>query len=652
MDKEIVPVNDYNKIKKYYGEEFAKLCRSLFPTILEHPGLLWHTISRKVAPNSTLAKDFSVPSARGQFQSFIMNASGIEAVPLAPSNGKTPKQLMKEKGYILYPECQTEEDIQAFKKFYKQGEEICTFRGKRLETCRVWFAVKEEVKRNINAIPHSKNPKREDKYGTSVISIQFTRGNHSQLSIKNRYNHNVDNPDATFGNNLEAIVPGLTNAFIETYGLNYEYDKEFEIDDYYLIDGKLFKPLMYSTGEMITAEGNYVLTATTAKQYDPDRYIIFDKFILDTQEKTLKNVFGEEYSGHAFIESVGKISKVDITYDEKKNKVITIQPEKGKPVVITLNKQSQIIKYKNENVTELGDGFLDESEYLEEIELPNVKTIGREFLYTNSLKELYLPNVEKISDYALGYSPLRKFDAPKLKTIGDSFLNSNRNLEEVNLPALEQCGKYFLQNNIKLKSLNLPNLVDVDDGFLYSNKYLESISAPKLKTCAKDFLFCNNALTTLYLPSLVSCGASFLCIDALVAGGVPDYRKGQAPALGILQSRDDRWYVMCSRDEVYRGCTKVLQGQHEVGKLLFCDGHPFPACLADLVVLAVPAMQRAAAEEDHSRALLPCHGWLLPTMQPHPGDPDLGCLGATSHLTACAVNTASVGAEFTQAVRR
>ena len=36
-----------------------------------------------------------------------------------------------------------------------------------------------------------KNPQRQDEYGTSVISLQFTRGKKQTLSIKNRYNHSV-----------------------------------------------------------------------------------------------------------------------------------------------------------------------------------------------------------------------------------------------------------------------------------------------------------------------------------------------------------------------------------------------------------------------------------------------------------------------------
>ena len=54
-----------------------------------------------------------------------------------------PDELFAEAGYILFPECQTEDDIQAFRKYYTDYEELCTFYGNRLDTCRVWFAVKK-----------------------------------------------------------------------------------------------------------------------------------------------------------------------------------------------------------------------------------------------------------------------------------------------------------------------------------------------------------------------------------------------------------------------------------------------------------------------------------------------------------------------------
>ena len=63
-----------------------------------------------------------------------------------------------------------------------------------------------------------KKPIREDEYGTSVMSIQFTKDEAHTLSIKNRYNHSVVNPDATFSNNLGLNINQYI--FISIYNFN------------------------------------------------------------------------------------------------------------------------------------------------------------------------------------------------------------------------------------------------------------------------------------------------------------------------------------------------------------------------------------------------------------------------------------------------
>ena len=67
---------------------------------------------------------------------------------------------------------------------------------------------------------------RQDEYGTSVISIQFDRDDTHTLSIKNRYNHKVEKPDATFSNNLNNIVAGLTKSFADYKGMRQIFDDE------------------------------------------------------------------------------------------------------------------------------------------------------------------------------------------------------------------------------------------------------------------------------------------------------------------------------------------------------------------------------------------------------------------------------------------
>ena len=187
--------DELKMIKKCYGEKMAHLCRSLFPVILEEPGVLLHLLLDNYDRSHLLIDD--ILEWDGYIKSFKdhIYSSFHEEKKEYAEVAKTPAELMSEAGYIL-KECHSEEEIQAYKKYYAANEELCTFQGDRLNRCRVFFAVKKDV----DSIKREdfKNPEREDLYGTSVISIQFTKDGSNTLSIKNRYNHRVINPDATF----------------------------------------------------------------------------------------------------------------------------------------------------------------------------------------------------------------------------------------------------------------------------------------------------------------------------------------------------------------------------------------------------------------------------------------------------------------------
>ena len=189
------------------------------------------------APNHYLYQDIIDNNQIHEFKNYIYSFYDVEKKEVITS--KSVKELMDDAGYEIY-ECHTEEDIQKFKKYYKSGEELCTFQGGRLDTCYVFFA----VKKNVDEIrrEHFKNPRRQDEYGTSVISIQFSRGSINTLSIKNRYNHTVNNPDATYANNLENIIPWLTNAFEREYHLNINQteSQDFELENYVLANDRRY----------------------------------------------------------------------------------------------------------------------------------------------------------------------------------------------------------------------------------------------------------------------------------------------------------------------------------------------------------------------------------------------------------------------------
>ena len=147
---------DLKYIKKHYGDNFAKLCRELFPTILETPGMLSKIISEKFDLSPTLYED--ILPYKSDFKSYVFDAVKFETDKEKIVNKKSTKQLFDEAGYILYPECKTEDDIQRFKKYYAPGEELCTFDSNRLACCRVWFAVKKDVdKIRRKDFPHQAN---------------------------------------------------------------------------------------------------------------------------------------------------------------------------------------------------------------------------------------------------------------------------------------------------------------------------------------------------------------------------------------------------------------------------------------------------------------------------------------------------------------
>ena len=500
---------DLKYIKKHYGENFAKICRELFPSILETPGLLTKIITEKFDNVSTLYED--ILSVKNEFKNYIYSFVDVEQNNKQIVQ-KSPEELLDKAGYKLYPECKTEKDIQRFKKYYKPGEELCTFRGGRLNFCRVWFAVKknvDEIKRE-----NFKNPTRQDEYGTSVISIQFTKGRNSTLSIKNRYNHTVNNPDNTFNNNLDNIIFGLTSAFCKKYNINLinGYNGNFLPDGYVLgADGKLYKSNLEIDGCNYCANNVVVETNGDVIKYDKSKFTLIDNYLIDLENKKIA-VFNPRLNSDSFTESIGDIQSINVTLDENKNRVINIIPKIGETIQIVSNKLNQIIKYANTNIKEIGDNFLCYNKKLTELNLPNVKEIGDKFLYSiEKLTKLNLPKVEKIGNYFL-YSNenLTELNLPKVEKIGSHFLYRNEDLKKLNLPNVKQIGDYFLYCNKNLTELNLPKVEKIGDTFLLGNENLKELNLPNVKQIGDDFLYYNKELTELNLPNVKQIGDGFI----------------------------------------------------------------------------------------------------------------------------------------------
>ena len=379
------------KNKKIYGERFARLCRDMFPVILEQEGTLLNILENTFSHNcNSLYESITGNGLETEFKKLIYNKFDIKREIEEKDESRTPYEILDEAGYNLY-ECKTEEDIQKFRKYYAPNEVLCTiYNGGRLNTRDCFFAVKKDV----DKIKREDfwEPDKNDKYSTSVLGIQFTREKESTVQIISRYNHTVINPNCTLGNDLDRLVPGLKQSFanlLEERGLdisNYQSEEHIEIPGYTMANnGKYYKYNMEIDGEYY-CPGNIVISNGVAKRViEPEKGILMDYFCLDLE-----------------------------------------------------NKDNQIVKYENQYVQQIGNDFLNCNEALTKLNLPNLQQAGDDFLYSNAtLKELSLPKLQYAGSNFLYYNKtLTNLNLPKLQYTRGDFLIYNTSLTSVNLPLI------------------------------------------------------------------------------------------------------------------------------------------------------------------------------------------------------------------------
>ena len=501
-------MDDLKLIKDKYGEKMMHFCRSAFPTILETPGLLYNLLKDHFEFNKFLYEDIVKEEAEDKFKNYINSLLQKSEAEVAST--KTPKELFEELGYDFY-ECKTEEEIQRFKKYYKEDEELCTFSGGRLKSCYVFFAVKKDAEN----IKRKEKPERQDEYGTSVISIQFTKDNMYTLSIKNRYNHTVSNPDATYSNNLENITPGLTDSFEKTYGykISQNDSRVFELEGYvYANDGKYYK-YNYEINNIYYCPNNIIIdNYNVIRTYEEkEKYLILDYFILDLVNKKIFEY--DDCVADSFINTIGDIKKIDIIKDKHtQNKIIKIENTDSNKAYIVVDKTNRIISYANNYVEKIGTSFFEYNIILESIEMNNVKEIGNRFCYKNrNIRNISLNSVEKIGNNFFPYKQtLSKINLPNVREIGMNFLYKNGCLRTLNMPKLEKVGDCFLFSNSGMDYLCLPSLREVSDKFLYTEEKIEEVYLPNLQIVGSHFMNWNKRIFELDLPNLISVEACFL----------------------------------------------------------------------------------------------------------------------------------------------
>lgn len=553
-------MNDYENLKKKYGEKFAKLCRTLFPTILEKEGLLSEIIESKFAPNKSLYEDITQDGNIAGFKDFIyFNAPNIQRELV--SSKEKPQKLMSDAGYVLI-KCKTHSDILKFKKFYSKDEELCTFTDKyRIHDYHVFFA----IKKNVNEIKREdfKNPERQDEYGTSVISIQFSKGIVNTISIKNRYNHTVKNPDATFSNDLENIIPGLTQSFAKYYKLNLRNQvEEFRLENYVIAnDGKAYK-YNYRIDDVYYCPNNIVIKGKKPVQYDKNKYILVDYFLIDKENKTITNLLTSPFAPESFCDYHKNIKKIDVTkIGVDGNRKILITFEDDKTATIIIDENNKMVEYHNSHIKEIGNDFLRNNLYLKKFSAENLTSVGNNFLrecvnikhvnisnvtkigdcalaFSSLLEELSLPNVIKIgTDFCYNAKNLKHFSADKLKEVGGYFLFRACDLTQLDLPSLEYSGDEFLGETENLLSLDAPKLKELSNGALKNAFNLQNLNIPSVKIIANNVLMNVKQLKVINLPKVKSIGYYFMCFNESL-------KEINIPNVEII----DSWFLRHNKD--------------------------------------------------------------------------------------------------------
>lgn len=496
------------------------LCRELFPTILDSEGKLIEILDSKFGHPKFLYADINRNNAVNQFKNYIYYLYDNKRIHNETT--KTPFELMKEAGYTLY-ECHTNDEILSFKKYYTKSEELCTFRQHRLDNNYVFFAVKD----NIDNIKRSEKPKRQDEYGTSVISIQFSKGDVNTLSIKNRYNHTVPHPDATFSNNLENIIEGLTDSFEKYYGYHINQNLGFDIDLGYVKanDGKYYKYNMEINNIYYCPDNIIINNFKVDKRFtDKEKYLLIDYFIINLQNENVTDFIPPKILYHKSINLYdSKISdcfsnylylfdKININKTERNSKVLELLKKNQEPVYIEIDKYNNIIGYTNSNLKCIGDGFLIYNRALKSLKLDNVDEIRNYFMRRNvELSYLSLPNVVYIGDSFLSSNKkIKTIKLDKVETVKRNFLCSAKELRYFYAPNLEKVDDYFLQFNDKLTSLSLEKLFSIGNEFMQFNNNLECFWAPNLEKVGNSFLECNKKLKRIDFPKLKELSDEFL----------------------------------------------------------------------------------------------------------------------------------------------
>lgn len=450
----------YKKIKRQNGEKFAQTIRNYHDGLFEIEGIdeIVRHAGRDARP--------LLPYLMG------LLASNDDVAPLAPED---PFILLDRAGYDAFY-ADTLEKQNSIKPYFSKGELLCTFNDSaRYKNYHIVHAVKKEVGR-ISRGDFKGKERREDVYGTSVISIQMLKKG-GFISIKNRYNHSVPACDNTFNSNPDNIIEGLSAALKDRFDVVFNEAKSALPDNFVIIDGRVFKYHAERNG-IYYGDQAWVKDGVIYEVNRSSGDALFDYFLFDNKTKALSKV--DPQIEDSFAE--------DFNRDYGANRGLYVQ----------------------DGNLMLADEMLlgTQESCLTTLCLPALKTMGKGSLsYARSLKQFDTASLTSMDDQCLYNAPvLYQFSAPKLKTIGNACFHQVYVLPQFSAPALTTIGTHCFSTAYRLSRFEAPALSAIGaNSFEYVTE-LREVNVPSLRTLGVCCFFRATNLKKFNAPSLIEIG--------------------------------------------------------------------------------------------------------------------------------------------------
>lgn len=421
----------YKKIKKQNGEAFARTLRNHHDGILEIPDI------DKIVRHTGRDAEPLLP----YLLSLITKDKESDST-LTPSD---PYALLAQAGYTAF-HADTLEKQNSIKRYFKPGELLCTFNdAARYQDYHIVHAIRQDADR-IQRRDFTGREKRQDEYGTSVISIQMLKEG-GFISIKNRYNHTVDHCDNTFGSNPDNIIPGLSAALKAHFNVEFQSYSELP-DEYTLIQDRIFR--YYSEcrniyyGDQAWVKGGEIHTVDRAAGD-----AMFDGLLFDNQSKRLHKI--DPHLPNSFAEHFNHYYGGQRGLNVDRDGNLRLDDE-----VLIGADGSRIISLNLPAFTEMDDGCLNTVLHLTHFKASALERMGVGCLYhAPSLTDFEVPALKAMGDCCLtSCDRITHLKTPALTTMGLACFSSAGNLTHVEAPALKAMGNDCFSKSEKIKTFN------------------------------------------------------------------------------------------------------------------------------------------------------------------------------------------------------